>query len=412
MGAAIAALAGNFVCSAPVVTATFGTFLIPITSEFGWSRSAFAMTLTIVALIGVFMFPVAGRIADRWGVRRVVILGNLAFAMAIGFLAFAGNHLSFFYVGYALVGTASAFTSTVLLSRVVSMWFARTRGSILGMTAGIGNGMGCAIMPIFTLYVIAHDGWRFAYLVLGIAIIAIGQPFFLAGLQEPRRSEHTMSAHRSADQASGFTAREARGTALFWVILVAISLGGGALSAIFTHVVPVLIDKHMGDSAAAIITAIALSSTVWQIVLGYLLDRAKTPNFSAICIGISAFGVLLLSNASLPTTSLLAAIMIGVGNGSEYALLSYVVPRYFGLRSYSEIYGAILGVVYLCMGSMPMVMDLVFDKVGSYQPALLGISVALGITALLVLRFPAYRFSREGREIESANWSASSVATV
>src|ERR1700757_4413144 len=108
---AVAALAGNLVCSAPVVTATFGTFLIPVTTEFGWSRSAFAMTLTIVSLIGVFMFPIAGGIADRYGARPVVIVGNVVFAASVALLAFAGDHLALFYAGYALVAVTSAFTS-------------------------------------------------------------------------------------------------------------------------------------------------------------------------------------------------------------------------------------------------------------------------------------------------------------
>src|SRR6218665_2671084 len=141
---AAAALAGNFVCSAPIVTASFGAFLIPVTEEFGWARSSFAFVLTLVSLIGVVMLPFAGRVADRFGVRRVVLAGNILFAASVALLAFGGARLVDFYILYILVAVASAFSSTVLLSRVVSEWFSDARGLFLGLTAGIGNGMGCA----------------------------------------------------------------------------------------------------------------------------------------------------------------------------------------------------------------------------------------------------------------------------
>ena len=409
---AVAALAGNLVCSAPVVTATFGTFLIPVTTEFGWSRSAFAMTLTIVSLIGVFMFPIAGGIADRYGARPVVIVGNVVFAASVALLAFAGDHLALFYAGYALVAVTSVFTSTVVLSRVVSAWFARTRGLFLGLTAGIGNGMGCAIMPILTMHVIADHGWRNGYLALAACVVLIGLPFFVTMFRQPNQLTPSRPGGGDVTTAIGLDTSEARRTGLFWTILVAISLGGGALSAIFTHVVPLLTDRHMGASATTIIMAIALSSTVWQITLGRLLDTAKMPRFSAICIFISAAGVFLLYRANSPPTMLVAAIMIGVGNGSEYALLSYIVPRYFGLRAYSEIYGSILGIVILCMGAMPAMMDLVFDRVGNYGPALIGLSVTLAVTAILILRFPAYRYTREGEAIPETDGAISGRAAV
>lgn len=163
----------------------------------------------------------------------------------------------------------------------------------------------------------------------------------LAALREPKSSP--LAVITNAYRVPGVSAREARQSTLFWMILATIAVGGGALSAVFTHVVPILTDRGLGGSAMLVITCIAISSTLWQITLGRILDKASLPRFAAVLILMSATGIAVLSQA-LTTPALIAAgVLIGIGNGAEYALLSYVIPRYFGFRSYSEIYGSILG---------------------------------------------------------------------
>jgi len=92
---------------------------------------------------------------------------------------------------------------------------------------------------------------------------------------------------------------------------------------------------------------------------------------------------------------------VGIGNGAEYALLAYILPRYFGLRSYSEIYGSILGIVLLMMGTTPMLMDVGYDLHGSYGPSLTVITGALLVTSFLIMRLPTYRYAADGRALAS-----------
>ena len=405
LAAVVACVVGNFLCSAPIVTTTVGAFLIPVTREFGWSRAAFSFVLSIVAVIGVVAFPLAGHLADRLGVRRVVLVGNLLFAASVAALGTTRHGLVNFYLLYALVAVTSAFSASVLLSRVIASWFVRRRGLFLGLTAGIGNGIGCAVMPVLTLVVIGHYGWRAAYYALGALVALGGFPVLWALLREkPATPDGTGAA---APVVAGLPVSAVRRDPLFWALAAAVALGAGTITAVFTHVVPILLDRGFSiETASLTVTGLACGSTVWQISFGRILDSLKTPRAAAPAILLALLGMFLLvrghSNGSLAA----AGVLIGMGSGTEFAMLPYAITRYFGLRCYNEIYGAIFGFVMLATGFTPIVMDLFYDRFHNYDLALLVIGGALVVTTTIIARLPHYRFSGGSSEPAPAPLSA------
>jgi MFS family permease len=69
----------------------FGVFLVPMTSDFGWDRSAFALALSIFAIVSGVVPPVAGRMADRYGPRVVLTVGAGLNAAGMMLMAFTPN---------------------------------------------------------------------------------------------------------------------------------------------------------------------------------------------------------------------------------------------------------------------------------------------------------------------------------
>jgi cyanate permease len=87
---------------------------------------------------------------------------------------------------------------------------------------------------------------------------------------------------------------------------------------------------------------------------------------------------------------MIGAVLLGIGSGTEYGLLPCVIPRYFGVRSFSEIYGTIFGVSILVSGFTPMLMGLAFDANHNYNLALILIAAALVCSAILLFLAPPY----------------------
>ena len=85
-------------------------------------------------------------------------------------------------------------------------------------------------------------------------------------------------------------------------------------------------------------------------------------------------------------------MLIGLGYGAESATIPYLVSRYFGTRSFGEIYSYLFITVPLGGALGPALMGFVFDRAGSYQQALLSCGLATTLAALALLRLAAYPF--------------------
>jgi MFS family permease len=87
---------------------------------------------------------------------------------------------------------------------------------------------------------------------------------------------------------------------------------------------------------------------------------------------------------------LLAAALIGLGLGAEADLTPYLLTRYFGLRSFSTLYG-FTWTAYAVAGALgPVLMGTAFDATGSYQSLLLLLAAATFVSAALYLLLPRY----------------------
>jgi MFS family permease len=412
VGVVVAATVGNIVSTTPAVSAVFSLFLVPISTEFDWPRAVVSGVLLLTAIMSAIIFPVAGRLSDRWGSRRIILFGNALFAPAIAALALADGSILQFYVLFAFVGAAGAIPSTPAYSKVISEWFDEKRGLMLGVAAGFGNGIGSTLMPIVAGLMLVQFGWRGAYVGIGLIVFLLGFPTLFALLRDaPARVEEIQRRERGRDVQAlpvaplpGIGLGEAVATSTFWILMAAVALGAGCMTAIFTHVVPMLTDRGIGlQQATLAISIFALVTAGWQVVTGYLLDKFYAPVVAVPMFAAAILGLLCFQFSQSMAVVYFGAALMGIGLGAEFGCLSYFVSRYFGLKSFGTIIGVYYAVVIIFQGGAPVLMDVGFDTTGSYEAAVWVLSGLLAVGAALILLLPPFKIQRPSRLREAVS---------
>jgi MFS family permease len=94
--------------SVGVIIYSFGVVSRAIVQEFHAGRAQIALAFTIHSLTSALCFPLAGRLIDRFGARRVLIPSMAIQALLLVCSRFLSGSLWELYVFYFVLGTLSA----------------------------------------------------------------------------------------------------------------------------------------------------------------------------------------------------------------------------------------------------------------------------------------------------------------
>src|SRR6188472_1454121 len=83
---------------------SFGFFIQPMSREFSWGRDVFGLALALQNLLWGLGQPIAGAIADRFGLLRVISVGALMYAAGLVVMAYATTPTLMHIGAGALIG--------------------------------------------------------------------------------------------------------------------------------------------------------------------------------------------------------------------------------------------------------------------------------------------------------------------
>jgi MFS family permease len=385
---------------APIIVYSFGVFIKPLTQELHSNRAGISLAFTLANLLQSVSSPLAGRLADRFGARRVILLSTVILAVLLVSSHLVLAKLWDFYVFYGLLGFVGSGPAPIPYVKVISRWFDRRRGLALGLTM-FGIGSGAILMPALAQRLIARLGWRSTYMVIGLLVLVVSVPVVAFFLKESPEEmgllpDGAIAARQAAERQNtreGMAWSDARRSKAFWLMVGAIFLVGASVHGCVVHLVPLLSDQGVSSNRVALATSLLGSALlIGRVGSGYLLDRFFAPRVALCLFGAAACGIAVLRMGAASGLVLLAVFLIGLGMGSEVDIIAYLVSRYFGLRAFGEVYGYAFAFYVLAGALGPWLMGLGFDRSGSYGSVLVGFFLATLLAVVLMTRLGPYRF--------------------
>ncbi|GAB5415118.1 MAG: MFS transporter [Congregibacter sp.] len=397
----VASMLGIAFGMSPLPFYTIGVFAGPLAAEFGWGIGSVFSGLAVFTVAAMIASPLIGTLSDRLGVRRVALTSIFLFSLS--FMAFSLNNgsLTLYYVLWALLAFCGAGTLPMTFTRAISNWFHRKRGLALGV-ALIGTGVSGALAKLFAAYVMGEAGWRAAYVAVGALPLLIALPggfLFFRDIDDPKaekRASQLKQLHVDTNVATplyGLTLSQAFRDWRFWLLaLVFVPLSfaiGGPIPNMET-----LLGAKGFDTMEAVFLASCLGYAVFvgRLLGGFLLDHIWAPLVACVLLILPAISMYLMSSDTLAySTTLISVILLGMAAGMEYDLLAYLVSRYFGIRAYAGIYGALYAFFALGAGFGPAVFGALYERTGTYNTALTWSMWAFIFCSLALLLLGPYR---------------------
>ena len=223
---------------------------------------------------------------------------------------------------------------------------------------------------------IADYGWQAGYLALGGFILIVSVPAIAVLLQERPTAAVTASQSDKAEEPAapmpGLVLAEALREVAFWKIAVGFFFVSAVIAALIINLIPLLVDRGLAQqSAASIAGVMGIAVLVGRVAIGFMLDRFAAPAVARILLGLCALGCLALT---MPDASIwligISVLSLGLAAAAEVDLVAYLTSRYFGMRSYGEIYGWQLTSFYLGAAIGPLAAGMAYDHYQSYVPTL------------------------------------------
>lgn len=369
---------------------SLGVMIPVIEREFGWPRAEIAMGMMIIAMIALVAAPLVGMAADRFGPRRIALVGILAFSTALASLSAATSLISWWLL-WVLVGVGNMLILPTVWTKAINFYFDANRGIALAL-ALCGTGVAAAFVPTLTNALVELYGWRHAYVGLGLigAAVTFLPAWFLFHVpsgEEPAKP----GASAPPRQAQGVSARDGFAQPRFLKLAGATLLFSVTICALTTNLVPVLLSRDMtATTAAGIAGLLGIGSITGRLVGGFLLDRFDAAKVAAASVVMPVVTVLLL--LAFPSTGVaaVACLILGLAVGTEVDCCAYLAARHFGLRAFGTLFGTMNGLMLFGNGIAPVLANYCYDVTRSYDIVLwVQIPACLG-TAILFLVLGPY----------------------
>lgn len=403
-------VAGVIICFAPSALTfnTWSIFVVPVSTALNVDSSAFAIMPSIIYLGAGIFSAFAGNLMEKYDLRIVMSASVIAIGVGMILSSFY-TEIWQFYLSGLLEGIGVVSLICLGPATLVNRWYNKHIGLLVGICVACA-GLGGATWSMVDGFILNNFDYHMAYLVNGIASLALGLPATLFCVrshpyQVGLRPYGDVPQGAGADDGNmqwGVAAKIAFALPAFYLTAIAIGLVNGTAAAA-GNMLPTYL-YHLSDIGAAGLTAavvimmasvvasiVQISQMLAKIYLGIIADRKILAAWIVSC-SASILGIILCWQGGLVDSNLFLAgsFFVGILYGTTNVLGPTLTRYVFGQREYTKIYSRITIVVNL----IPAVFITLFAKLSEISWDLMFSTTIAMVVLIFVMVVTVLRMSK------------------
>ena len=378
-------------------SSTLGLFMRPLQNEFSWSRSQIAVVQTISRVLEALVAPFIGPIIDRFGTRSVIPVG----AIIAGISLIATTFIDELWQFYLLRGVAAAVGFSLMgflvTSIAINNWFVKKRGRALAIV-NTGSTLSNVILMPVSVYVISQSGWRSMFFVFAIITWVV---VLIPSITWMRRRPEDMGLHPDGEDPQNalessetnseirepvWTRIEAMKTSAFWLISMSFAVASFAFQGINISMAPYMQDLSYSDAiVASALFFRAIVMTIGLPIMGLIAEKAQYALVRLLPFALQGTGSLFLLFGENPIILFVGLAIYGLGVTGIGVTQEVIWANYFGRYSLGRVRSAGFVATFGAGATGPIFMNLVYDFLGSYKPALMLFLLFFFVASILII---------------------------
>lgn len=385
-GRSLILLAGVNLGAVLGVVYSWSIFVLPLEQAYGWTRTQTSLTYTIMLAAFCCGQLAGGLLLERRGARFTVLLG--AGLLSLGFVcAASADTLPRLYFSYGVMAGFGLGIANVTPTSVCMSWFPERRGLIGGlchMSLPVGTLVYGTVLSgaLIGLMGVGATFRLLGVLFMGVACLcslALRMPpgDFPAMPLEKKQPAGTKAAeqppvHASVPQFSTAEMLRTPGYKYVWLWSLILQTGGWLVAG---HAAPYAVEMGIPPELAGLaVGAFALGNGSGKLGLGYgwdRLGRRSSMLTGMFCMFCGMLGLAFLPSLAGGWAVLGFAIMVAVGFGGLFSLMSALLMTFYGPRHYGMNFAVSSTPMFVAAVAGPYLGSLVRLWTGDYRATFL-----------------------------------------
>lgn len=378
----------NFFVSAAAI---FSVVSKPMTKLHGWSMTDFSLAFSIYTLFLSVLGIFSGRIADKYGAKKIMYVGALLYGAGWFFTGKCETLTQLYLVYGVIAGSGGGIIYNAVIATTLR-WFPDKNGKVSGLLLAAAA-IGPFTLAPFAAVILGKSGIVGTFQVLGtlffIAICAVG--WMMDSAPANYKPEGWNPSNTTANTASGsgkdYEWNEMIATPLFYLLLV-IFICASTAGTMMINSTSVIAQTQIGVAATVGALAISVSTLlnfIGRLSFGVIFDKMGAFKALLVSLVITIIALMLIGTAKALPMFLVCVIMLGFSFGGLLVLFPPITSKYFGSKNLGVNYGIMF--LGYAGGSFvgPRISSHFLDTTGTFSAAYISAAALAALGAILTI---------------------------